>query len=215
MSDNPPTSPISVRLSEGQWQELFQNIELAEQMIPGRERRGFDRYDYEAQVTLYAEFDEAPPPSPEIPESSDTLESSPAGSDGSAQDATNDGLAEQLAAICDFDTPADESAAEAFAEAPESGPAADPEPVFQRYLVRTRNVSASGLGFIHHTEVAVGTKALFTAFDRLGRPIVLAGTSARADLIVEGVWDIGIHFNQPIDPEQLVDIAGHPLNQAG
>ncbi|MEM7624980.1 MAG: hypothetical protein AAF333_05075 [Planctomycetota bacterium] len=187
MSDNPPLQPTSVRLDDGQWAELFENIDLAEQMIPGRERRQYDRFDFDAQVTLYAEFDE---PDPQLTE--------------------EQRVAEELAAAC-----ADEAGENAAPD--ELGQAAgeDAGPVFQRYLVRTRNVSASGLGFIHHTEVAVGTKALFTAFDKHGHAIALAGVSARADLIEEGVWDIGIQFNEHIDPTQLVDAAGQPLAVAG
>ncbi|MEL7089318.1 MAG: hypothetical protein AAGL98_12910 [Planctomycetota bacterium] len=205
MSEQPPIQPTSVRLDDGQWNELFQNIDLAEQMIPGRERREFDRFDFDAQVTLYAEFDE--PAVEEIPEPT-----------------AEDRLAEQLAAICagppsavpttsEDPNPSPEPAAQTGAE--EKAAPQDPGPVFQRYLVRTRNVSASGLGFIHHTEVVVGTRALFTAFDKNGQAIALAGVSARADLIEEGVWDIGIQFNQHIDPTQLVDVAGQPLAVAG
>ncbi len=146
MSDQPfALQPLSVKLDPDQWAELFDNINLAEQMIPGRDRREHDRVNYDAQVTLYAEFDEA-----------------------------------------------------------------DQE---KRYLVRTRNISSSGLGFIHHSEVVAGTRVCFTAFDNDGRVCGLEGVSARADLIEQGLWDIGVRFDHLIDLTHLLDMDGQPLMQ--
>ena len=153
MLDSTPLQPTSVRLDDQQWSELFENIELAEQMIPGRERREHQRFEYAAQITLYAQFDQP-------------------GSEGG-------------------------------------------EAEWQLYLVRTRNISASGLGFIHHAEVVVGTRALITAFDKQGQAIAISGVSARADLIEDGVWDIGIRFEETIDPAGLLDAAGKPLAAIG
>lgn len=146
MSDQPiPLQPLSVNLAPEDWAVLFDNINLAEQMIPGRERREHDRVDYDTSVTLYAEFDE------------------------------------------------DKSE--------------------QRYLVRTRNVSSSGVGFIHHSEVAAGTRVRFTAFDSNGHVCQLEAAAARADLIENNLWDIGIRFDQLIDLTHLLDMDGQPLLQ--
>ncbi|MEO0514209.1 MAG: PilZ domain-containing protein [Planctomycetota bacterium] len=82
------------------------------------------------------------------------------------------------------------------------------------YLVRTRNISSSGLGFIHHSEVVAGTRVCFTAFDNDGRVCSLEGVSARADLIEEGLWDIGIRFDHLIDLTHLLDMDGQPLLQS-
>jgi len=147
MSDQPiPLQPLSVKLDPDQWSALFDNINLAEQMIPGRERREHARIDYDSSVTLYAEFDEA-----------------------------------------------------------------EEE---KKYLVRTRNISSSGLGFIHHSEVVVDTRVRFTVFDQDSRVCSLEGVSARTDLIEEGLWDIGIRFDQLIDLTHLLDMDGQPLMQS-
>ncbi|MEM1107573.1 MAG: PilZ domain-containing protein [Planctomycetota bacterium] len=141
-----PQQPLSVKLDPESWDTLFDNINLAEQMIPGRERREHTRIDYDKSVTLYAEYEQ----------------------DG----------------------------------------------VEKKYLVRTRNVSSSGLGFIHNAELPVGTRARFTAFNHDGRVCSLEGESARADLIETDVWDIGIRFDQLIDLSDLMDMDGHPLLQS-
>ncbi|MEM1447011.1 MAG: PilZ domain-containing protein [Planctomycetota bacterium] len=147
MSDQPiPLQPLSVKLDPDQWAALFDNINLAEQMIPGRDRREHERIDYDTAVTLYAQID---------------------GDQGET-----------------------------------------------RHLVRTRNISSSGVGFIHHGEVVVGTRVRFTAFDQDSNVCELAGTSARADLIEQEVWDIGIRFDELIDLTHLVDMDGQPLLQS-
>lgn len=147
MSDQPiPLQPLSVKLDPDQWATLFDNINLAEQMIPGRERREHDRVDYESPITLYAEFSDSE--------------------------------------------------------------------IEKRYVVRTRNISSSGLGFIHDSEVVTGTRVQFTVFDNDGHVCSLKGVSARADLIEANVWDIGIRFDHLIDLSHLLDMDGQPLLQS-
>jgi len=41
-----------VTLDPAKWDELYANLDLAEQMIPGRERRSDPRHDYNAQVMI-------------------------------------------------------------------------------------------------------------------------------------------------------------------
>ncbi|MEM6757584.1 MAG: hypothetical protein AAF586_10485 [Planctomycetota bacterium] len=166
---NVPAAPPSVELEPAAWNELIDQINLAEMMIPGRERREHDRVDFDQQVTLYAEF-------------------------------------------VDADAEGFDPEAPLFTQENAGG---DADPSWQRYLVRTRNVSASGLGFFHHVEVEIGRRVLFTAFDTNGRVCTLAGLCARADLIEDGVWDIGVRFDRLIDLGQLVDVDGAPLQKAG
>ena len=136
-----PTS-LSVNLNPQQWDELFENIALAEQMIPGKERREHERRHFETQI-----------------------------------------------ALCLHPSKGDDDT----------------------HLVRTRNISLSGLGFIHHVEVPTGERVRFTAFTEDRQPHPIDGTVARADLIEDGVWDIGVRFDQLIDTLHLFDANGTPL----
>lgn len=91
----------------------------------------------------------------------------------------------------------------------------DEDGCWQRYLVKTSNVSAMGLGFVHDIEVPLGNRSVFTVMDKHGQPCTLTGTVSRVDPTESGYWDVGVRFDRPIDPSHLLDVEGKPLAQAG
>lgn len=72
------------------------------------------------------------------------------------------------------------------------------------YLVRPRNLSDTGLGFLHGTFIYPGTPALATLKARGNLPIEVRGQIIRCQLIQGRVHEIGMRFDQPIDVEQFV-----------
>jgi|GEM_PF-5275868 len=128
-----------VKLSDAAWHELFDNLEIAEQYIPGAERREHERFPFDGTVEAVAEF-----------------------ADGD---------------------------------------------VYRMYRVRMRNVSATGVGVIHHIEEPDGMEISITMPLAEGGALRATGIVARCDLVSEGVYDLGFHFDCMIEPMDIFSVS--------
>jgi len=137
MSDQPESCQY-IKLSDSEWHELFDNLEIAEQFIPGAERREHDRFPFEKAVEGVVELAEGN--------------------------------------------------------------------TYRTYKVRLRNVSASGLGIIHHLEEEEGTDASITIPLAEGGALRVTGALARCDLVTPGVYDVGLNFDCLIDPFDVLAV---------
>lgn len=80
------------------------------------------------------------------------------------------------------------------------------------YLVKARNLSTSGIGFLHGAFVYPGTRcaiALITINDKIVRA---EGEVVRCRLVSKHVHEVGVRFDQPIRMRDF--IAGRPISGA-
>ncbi|MCE9591523.1 MAG: PilZ domain-containing protein [Planctomycetes bacterium] len=74
----------------------------------------------------------------------------------------------------------------------------------ERYLVRTRNLSDTGVGFIHAEPVQPGTRCQIALLDldhQLVRRRGMVACSAGSD---DGLFHVGVRFDEPINPADFV-----------
>lgn len=67
------------------------------------------------------------------------------------------------------------------------------------YLVRTRDVSANGLGFLHGNFVHVATRCVIYLAGREGKWYRIEGQVVRCRLIERRTHEVGVLFDEPID----------------
>lgn len=77
------------------------------------------------------------------------------------------------------------------------------------YLVRPRNLSTSGMGFLHGAFCYSGTPCHLTLHDAQQKRRRLKGRVVRCQLIEGLIHEVGVQFDEPIEIEQFV---GHRLN---
>lgn len=136
-----PAPMQTVCLTPEQWSELRDHLQVAEQFIPGAERREHERHDAQTHSVILFEYD---------------------GADA-------------------------------------------------RYEAMLRNISISGIAFLHHQEITPNTPAAVTLSDLAGNHVRLPGIVVRSELIEDGIFDTGFAFLQPIDPESHTDARGHAI----
>jgi len=71
------------------------------------------------------------------------------------------------------------------------------------YLVRTRNISAGGLGFVHNQDMRTGTRCTIALQLHDGKGMIVSGRVAWCREILqlevdEATFEIGVQFDQPI-----------------
>ncbi|MEM6391923.1 MAG: PilZ domain-containing protein [Planctomycetota bacterium] len=79
-----------------------------------------------------------------------------------------------------------------------------------RFVVRTRDLSASGVGFFHGQYLHVGSRcSMFLTCANKG-PQRLTGTVRRCEYITGRIHQIGIEFDQLIEPSDYLLYGGDP-----
>lgn len=71
------------------------------------------------------------------------------------------------------------------------------------YIVRTRNISTGGLGFIHHHDLRAGTRCTIALQIDTGQGMIVAGRIAWCREVMqleveEATYEIGVQFDRPI-----------------
>ena len=79
------------------------------------------------------------------------------------------------------------------------------------YLVRTRNLSPTGIAFLHGSFVYTGTTCVLALHDKSGKIMGIDGRVVRCQHVRGHVHDIGVRFSAPIDLNQfLLDTNAKP-----
>lgn len=78
------------------------------------------------------------------------------------------------------------------------------------YMVRTRNISAGGLGFVHHHDLRPGTRCTVALQADNGRGMIISGRIAWCREVLQleledAAYEIGVRFDQPIGLSLLED----------
>jgi|GEM_PF-4071836 len=68
----------------------------------------------------------------------------------------------------------------------------------QRFLVRTRNISRHGVGFVHSRPARRGMRCTLAILNVHGKLEQLRGTIASSRSRQDGYYDIGVKFDEPI-----------------
>jgi hypothetical protein len=76
----------------------------------------------------------------------------------------------------------------------------------ERWTVFTRNLSAGGLSFLYHAALQPGALCQIKLPNLDGSAAKVCGTARVARLVAPGVFEVGLQFDQAIDPEQFVRV---------
>jgi len=82
----------------------------------------------------------------------------------------------------------------------ESAPRGEPD----RYLVRTRNLSDTGVGFIHSEAIPPGTRCQIALLDLEHQLVRRRGVVACSAECEERLHHVGLRFDEPINPTDFV-----------
>ncbi|MCX5661821.1 MAG: PilZ domain-containing protein [Planctomycetota bacterium] len=88
----------------------------------------------------------------------------------------------------------------------------------ERYLVRTRDVSRTGIGFLHSQEIQQGTRCRLSMLTVKSRLIEVEGKVAYCHAKAEGVYSLGVEFDKALTLIDLVPATPpqqHKLKLAG
>ena len=72
------------------------------------------------------------------------------------------------------------------------------------YLVRTRNLSPTGIAFLHGSFVYTGTACVLALHDKDGKMVGVDGKVVRCQHVRGHVHDIGVRFNRPLELKQFL-----------
>lgn len=72
-------------------------------------------------------------------------------------------------------------------------------------VVKSRNLSRTGIGFLHGQFVRPASACGITLLTIDGQWIRIWGTIVRCRRVSDGVHEVGVKFNQPIDRTKFVD----------
>jgi CheY-like chemotaxis protein len=81
------------------------------------------------------------------------------------------------------------------------------------FLVRARNLSATGIGFLHGSFVYSGTPCMLALRGVNGKIVGIEGTVARCQHVKGHVHDIGVCFNEPINLAQFISAKGEEVGE--
>lgn len=76
-----------------------------------------------------------------------------------------------------------------------------------KYVVRSRDLSTGGFGFIHGAYVHTDSKCRLIIKNRDGKVVCLEGTVRHCDYLIGTAHDVGVQFDSPIDIKDFTDIA--------
>lgn len=68
----------------------------------------------------------------------------------------------------------------------------------QRFMVRTRNISSHGVGFVHSRPVRRGMRCSLAILTRDDKLVHFKATIAASKIRLDGHFDVGVTFDQPI-----------------
>ncbi|MCB9855393.1 MAG: response regulator [Phycisphaerales bacterium] len=71
------------------------------------------------------------------------------------------------------------------------------------YLVSTRDISSTGIGFLHGAFVYPGAKCVIQLITLHGTWQNVPAMIARCDYVAKGVHDVGVQFHEPIDASEF------------
>lgn len=72
------------------------------------------------------------------------------------------------------------------------------------FLIRTRNISEGGMGFLHGAFVYPGSGVTAILQDTQGQPIAIEGAVARCNHVAGKVHEIGVRFKRTIRVEDFL-----------
>jgi CheY-like chemotaxis protein len=78
--------------------------------------------------------------------------------------------------------------------------------------VACRNLSRTGLGFLHSSYVHVGTRVVLTLDHQSAAPVRVPAKVMRCRHVTKTVHDVGVMFDEPINPRDFMAL--DPLDQA-
>lgn len=84
----------------------------------------------------------------------------------------------------------------------------------QNYLVRARNLSATGLGFLHGSFLHNHTGVILLMRTLAGQTVRVPGKVVRCRFLSGKVHEIGVRFAKPIDPQAFVPDSAPPADLA-
>ncbi len=88
---------------------------------------------------------------------------------------------------------------------------ADTEGSMSNYLIKSRNISRSGLSFFHGHAIASGTPCIVTLVKTNFSQDRCTGTVAHCRKVDDRVHEIGIAFDRPIDLSAYLSPANHTV----
>jgi CheY-like chemotaxis protein len=81
------------------------------------------------------------------------------------------------------------------------------------FLVRARNLSTTGIGFLHGSFVYTGTPCMLALRAANGKVVGVEGLVARCQHVKGHVHDIGVSFSEPIDLAQFISGPGEEAGE--
>jgi PilZ domain len=79
-----------------------------------------------------------------------------------------------------------------------------PNGQWAKYIVRSRDLSPSGIGFIHGSYIHTGSACRVILKDPKGQVVCLEGTVRRCDLVKGTAHNIGVQFREEINLNRFV-----------
>ncbi len=74
-----------------------------------------------------------------------------------------------------------------------------PDGKWAKYIVRSRDLSPGGIGFIHGAYIHVGSQCRVILKDREGKVVCLEGVVRHCDYLSGTAHDVGVQFDKPIN----------------
>lgn len=82
-----------------------------------------------------------------------------------------------------------------------------PDGELESFRVRLRNFSAGGVSFIHGQKVFRGTPCVLALADGRGENSIISGRFVRCSPVRKGVYEVGIQFDEKVDPSRFTDVS--------
>jgi hypothetical protein len=76
-------------------------------------------------------------------------------------------------------------------------------------VISGRNLSSTGLAFLHVGPIPLGTTCQVRLVEARGQDRVLTGIVAHCRAVQQDVHEVGVRFDQPIDPQPFVGGKNH------
>ena len=77
-------------------------------------------------------------------------------------------------------------------------------------IVSGRNVSAGGVAFLHTNLIKIGKRCQVHLVDRHAQDQHITGAIARCRHVKAEVYEIGVRFDETVDPRFFADLTGRP-----
>ncbi len=94
-----------------------------------------------------------------------------------------------------------------------------PDQTWTKYIVRSRDLSSGGIGFIHGSFIHAGSRCRVILKETEGRASCIEGVVRRCELLQGRAHNVGVEFNEPIELDRFVhpesDETSEPHQDAG